>query len=130
MLSLSLGRGSGALGSVYLPIDFTNTSDITCTLYGFPGVSALAFGQQVGVPAERDLTITPQRVSLQPGQQATATLRIANAHNYPEATCQLVQASAIRVYPPNSYNALVVPHEFSACSADQTFMTIRPVSTG
>lgn len=28
-----------AAGSLYYPVNFTNTSDAPCTLYGYPGMS-------------------------------------------------------------------------------------------
>ena len=38
-LTASLGPASGAAGSSYYPIEFTNSSSATCSLYGYPGVS-------------------------------------------------------------------------------------------
>src|ERR1700761_8942807 len=44
--------GGGAAGSVYYRIEFTNLSSSTCTLFGFPTVSALNLqGKKVGGPA-------------------------------------------------------------------------------
>ena len=37
-----MGVAQGAAGSVYQVIDFTNISNTTCTLYGYPGVSLAA----------------------------------------------------------------------------------------
>src|SRR5262249_18725876 len=45
-LGLKPGLSQGAAGSVYQVLDFTNISNVTCTLYGYPGVS-LAGGQPV-----------------------------------------------------------------------------------
>ena len=33
------GQGNAAAGSSYYPIQFTNASGTSCTLYGYPGVS-------------------------------------------------------------------------------------------
>src|SRR5215470_4847026 len=38
-LQVKLGASQGTAGSVYTTIDFTNISNVTCTLYGYPGVS-------------------------------------------------------------------------------------------
>src|SRR5262245_45323085 len=38
-LQVKLGVSQGTAGSVYTTIVFTNISDVTCTLYGYPGVS-------------------------------------------------------------------------------------------
>jgi hypothetical protein len=45
-LQAKVGISQGAAGSVYQVIDFTNISSVTCTLYGYPGVS-LAGGTPV-----------------------------------------------------------------------------------
>ena len=39
---LGLGGGGGQAGSTVYPVEFTNLSAHTCSLYGFPGVSAEA----------------------------------------------------------------------------------------
>jgi hypothetical protein len=36
---MDLAQGGAAAGSVYIPIDFTNTSGSACTMEGYPGVS-------------------------------------------------------------------------------------------
>src|SRR5262252_6338590 len=80
-LALKLGPGQGAAGSVYQVIDFTNISNVTCTLYGYPGVS-LAGGQpvtQVGAAASRSTVAGPTVVTLAPRQTANALLRITQA---------------------------------------------------
>ena len=43
-LDLGLGavdQGNGAAGTIYYPLEFTNLSGRTCSLYGFPGVSVI-----------------------------------------------------------------------------------------
>ena len=35
-LKLTIGQANGAAGTVYYPVQLTNTSNSTCTLYGFP----------------------------------------------------------------------------------------------
>ncbi|MDX6390804.1 MAG: hypothetical protein QOJ73_1867, partial [Streptosporangiaceae bacterium] len=38
-LKAKIGISQGTAGSVYTVIDFTNIGTVTCTLYGYPGVS-------------------------------------------------------------------------------------------
>lgn len=66
-----LGPGNGAAGSIYYPIEFTNTSSVACTLYGYPGVSFVtAPGSQAGAAATEDPTYPRALVTLAP--KATA----------------------------------------------------------
>lgn len=116
-LSVSLGTGSGAAGSVYYPIVFTNRSSSACTLYGYPGVSFIAAdGSQIGAAATRDPTYAPRLVTLAPGRSAHAELRVVDAHNYPQSTCKPVTASRLKVYPPDQTAATHVSISATACS--------------
>src|SRR5262245_25617610 len=38
-VKVDTSQGGAAAGSTYVPIDFTNTTSSSCTLFGFPGVS-------------------------------------------------------------------------------------------
>ena len=52
-LSVSLGEGSGATGTVYYPLTFTNTGATNCTLAGYPGISLVgSHGNPIGSPRE------------------------------------------------------------------------------
>src|ERR1700722_13239144 len=65
-LQAKAGVAQGAAGSVYQVIDFTNISNATCTMYGYPGVS-LAAGTpvaQVGAAASRSNVAAPSVVTL------------------------------------------------------------------
>ena len=60
-LQAKAGVAQGAAGSIYQVIDFTNISNATCTMYGYPGVS-LAAGTpvaQVGAAASRSTVAGP-----------------------------------------------------------------------
>lgn len=129
MLSVTLGRAGGALGSIHMPIHFTNVSKKACTLFGFPGVSAWKNDRQVGVPADRDFSMQSTLVTVEPQQTISAGLRITNANNYwPKSRCQTTEATEIRVFPPNSSRATLVPYRFDACTNNLIFMMVRPVS--
>ncbi|HZC52174.1 MAG TPA: DUF4232 domain-containing protein [Mycobacterium sp.] len=50
-LKVTLGRSDGAAGSIFYPLKFKNVGTKVCSLHGFPGVSAMRNGHQVGVAA-------------------------------------------------------------------------------
>ena len=112
--------GSGAAGSTYYTLEFTNLSGHPCTLSGYPGVSAIDLsGNQIGAPAKRDSFAAPHTVTLGSGPNATAataTLRIVESGNFPRSSCGPVTAAGLRVYPPNQRASKIVPFPFGACS--------------
>lgn len=105
-------------------VSFTNLSGHTCTLRGYPGVSAVSLaGQQLGSPAGRN-SAKLSTVTLANGATATAQLDIGDAGAY----CQPVTAAGLRVYPPNQRVAKVVPIPFGACPhAGPVWMHLEPV---
>jgi len=126
-------NGDGAAGSTNYKLEFTNLSGHSCTLSGYPGVSAVdRAGHQIGAAAKRDSATTPHSVTLHSGASAsaaTATLRIVDYLNFPRATCGPTAAAGLRVYPPNQRASKLVPFPFGACShgADGV-LSIRAVS--
>ncbi len=116
-LTASLGPGSGAAGSSYYPIEFTNVSGTTCSLYVYPGVSFLAAsGAQVGAAAAEDPTYPRTLVTLTPGSTVHAELRITDGQNYPPSTCDPVTAHQLRIFPPGQTRALTIDRTAMACS--------------
>ena len=122
-------QGNAAAGSSYYTLEFTNLSGNSCTLKGYPGVSALGLnGAALGSAASREPSTTAA-VVLANGSAATAVLRIVVAQNYPVSKCHAVTAAALRVYPPGQTVAKVVPFPFSACSkAGPQFLTVKAVA--
>ena len=93
-LAVKAGLSQGAAGSIYQVLDFSNISNATCTLYGFPGVS-LAGGspvKQIGLAAAEDHSSARVLVTLAPGAVANALLRIVQAANFPPSRCHLVNS--------------------------------------
>lgn len=121
--------GSGAAGSSYYNLEFTNLSAHSCSLIGYPGVSAMSVaGQQLGSAAGHDPAHPTALITLlsgsanagldgfRTGNTATVVLQITDASNYPSATCRRVAAAGLRVYPPNQTASKLVPFPFVACS--------------
>lgn len=126
-LQVSLGQVDAGAGQIYLPIVFTNTGAKPCELRGFPGVSLLGPGDaQIGQPATRDGT-EGSTVTLAPNGSASSVLRTANSTGG-TATCTPA-ASAIRIYPPDNTNALIIRTSFTACGG-MSITTIVPGITG
>jgi len=131
-LGLKPGLAQGAAGSTYQVIDFTNISNVSCTLYGYPGVS-LAGGHpvtQVGLAAAEDPTTPRKLVTLAPGQEANALLRIVDALNYPTSKCGPVKTQWIQVYPPNQTTPAYVAYNTTACSKPVRILTVSVVQSG
>lgn len=106
-LSLTMGEGSGAAGTVFYPLIFTNTGDRTCNLYGYPGVSLVDNnGNMIGEPAERTPS-TEATITLEPGGKTQANMGVPNSSNFPEGQCK-DGATKIRVYPPNDTGYLSI----------------------
>lgn len=119
---------NGAAGTIYYPVEFTNLGPHACSLYGFPGVSAITgSGQRIGPPAGR-FTATPHRVTLQHNQSAFALLGIVQKGII--GGCHPATAAGLRVYPPNQKPAQVISNfTFSACK-NKVFMHVYPVRAG
>lgn len=110
-------EGNGAAGSIYYNLEFTNLSGHTCTVFGYPGVSAVDLtGHQIGSPAARNPHLTPRIVVLAAGATAAAIIQITEAGNFPSATCRKVTAAGLRVYPPGQTGSMLVHFPFAACS--------------
>jgi Protein of unknown function (DUF4232) len=111
-------QGGAAAGSVYVPIDFTNTTGSACTLFGYPGVSFVTSpsGSELGRAATR-VPPTATTVTLAPGGVAHAVLRVAQAGNYSPSDCVPVTAHWVRIYPPNQFTAIYARYTVQACSA-------------
>ena len=121
--------GNAAAGSTYVTLKFTNQSGHTCTLRGYPGVSALDLrGHRLGSPGSRDPSST-RVVRLASGATASATLRIVVAANFPPSTCHRTAAAGLRVYPPNQTASKVVPIPFEACSrSGPVFLSVKALA--
>jgi hypothetical protein len=108
--------GNGTAGSTYFELEISNVSRSTCTLYGYPGVSALRGSTQLGRAAGRDPSHHDTLVTLGPGATSHVILQITDVGVYSPATCRPEQATSLRVYAPGAYNSIRVPFSFEGCS--------------
>ena len=118
-LQVTLGQGNGAAGSTYYPLDFSNNSGASCTLFGYPGVSFVTGigGSQIGSAASRNPALPSELITIPPGGVAHATLQVVNAENFAASACHMVTAHWLKVYPPNQTAPLYVSFTAHACSA-------------
>jgi hypothetical protein len=88
-------------------------------------------GRQIGAAAQENPGFGKVTVNLAVGRVAHAWLQVAEAGNYPAATCQPVTAHWLRVFAPGETEAVYVSHAFSACSsASAPLLTVMPVRAG
>jgi hypothetical protein len=115
---VAVDRGNGAAGSIYFPLQFTNLSNHTCSMRGFPGVSAIdRSGHQLGSPAGWGSVSAPRTVVLTPGATAHAVLRWSDVEVTTAPGCDPVfTASELRIYPPNQYSATHAFFDLEVCS--------------
>lgn len=131
-LSAKVGQSQGTAGSTYVNILFTNISQSTCTVYGFPGVS-LAGGTpvtQIGLAATESTTATRQLVTLAPGAVGNAQLQIVDAGNYPSSSCAPVTATYLQIYPPNQTTPIYLAFSSQTCSKPVQTLTIGVIQPG
>jgi hypothetical protein len=133
--------GNGAAGSSYYSLNLTNLSAHSCTLFGYPGVSAVTqAGIQLGSAAAFNAEHASSRVTLTSARTAqgfenstsrntaTVILQITVAENFPQSVCAPITAAGLRVYPPGQKESTVVPFPFVACAkAGPRFLHVESV---
>lgn len=107
----------------YYTLEFTNVSARTCSLYGYPEVSAYAgsavTGTQIGSAATYDPAVRPRPVTLAPGATAHSVLRVTGPGQFQPAACARVTAPELRVVLPDQglrVQPAFVPITLPACS--------------
>jgi hypothetical protein len=132
-LSVWMGiPGDSASGSSFFQLEMSNISSKTCTLFGFPGVSAVGLGGvQLGSAATRDHGDATKLVTLHRGDTAHAVLRIVDAGFFPPSSCHPKNAIGLKVFPPNTTSADTVGFKFKACQTKgPKFLSVRTTVTG
>ena len=131
-LGAKLGLAQGAAGSVYQVIDFTNISNVSCTLYGYPGIS-LAGGTpvtQIGLAATENSTPSRQLVTLAPGAVANALLHIGTARLYPASTCGPTTTTYLQIFPPNQSTPIYLRYTSTSCAKPVHLLTVNTIVPG
>jgi hypothetical protein len=128
---IAFDRGSGAAGSIFYPLYFTNLGGRTCTMHGFPGVSAVdPAGHQLGDAATRNHTSAPHLVVLLPGATAHTTLQWSDAAVFTSG-CKPVTAYELKIYPPDQRSATHAVFDLAACSKPgHPYLSVEPITSG
>jgi hypothetical protein len=103
-----------AAGTFYYELEISNISGRACTLYGYPGVSAVRGTTQLGSPANRNPEHPPTLLTLFPRSTVHVLLQITDVGALPD--CKITSADALRVYAPNDFDYMMVPLTFQACA--------------
>jgi hypothetical protein len=128
-LKLAVARAGNAAGSAYYRIRFTNLGSAACSLFGYPGVSAVtSAGRQLGMPAGRNPQHAPRLVVLRRRSTASAIVRITDTGVFPQAACRARTAFGLRIYPPGSFASKIVRLSFRACSTGRSYLSVEAVS--
>jgi hypothetical protein len=123
---LGIGNGTAAPHHLTYPLEFSNVGRFTCSLFGFPGVSGVFNGHQVGGAAahlgSRFLAI------LAPGQTAHAPLTIIAAGSV--AGCVTRPSTRLRVIAPNQTGSTIISgFTYTACT-NRTTLAVQSVRYG
>jgi hypothetical protein len=127
-LKVSLGPPNAAAGTTFYPLKFVNTSKTSCTLTGYPGVSAVtSSGKQIGNSASRS-GAKFRTVTVAPGKQQSASVGIVDTGNFSASSCKPVTAAGLRIIPPNQSQSVTIKKKFSTCSSTaSTSLQVRPI---
>ncbi|MEV0094528.1 DUF4232 domain-containing protein [Streptomyces sp. NPDC050738] len=104
------------MNSRYFDLTLTNTTDGTCTLKGYPGLSlTTADGTRIGKPATRSDNGGKRDVTLKAGQTAHAVVQTPRKE-VTDGTCW-PEPARIKVYPPNNTVSLTAaaPGQLVVC---------------
>jgi hypothetical protein len=105
-------QSDGAAGTFTYQVELSNVGRHTCTLQGYPGVSAVNGTTQVGLPASH--SGARPLVTIAPGGTAHFVLKVAD----PGAACSTAHpptAHQLRVYAPGQFKALQTEFTVSVC---------------
>jgi hypothetical protein len=131
---IAVSQGSEASGITYYPLEFTNTGGSTCSLSGYPAVSAInRAGVQLGSKAGRGLLTIAPRVVLAPGATAHTTLAYHGRLVSTGGGCGPVQSAfELRVYLAGHQRPTYAAFGFQACSrAGHVYLTVtQPIRSG
>jgi hypothetical protein len=116
----------GSAGAFTYQLELSNISGHACTLFGYPGVSAVGAGaRQIGSAAIRDAAHPARLITLARGGTSHVELRVTDVSAIPSSSCHPVKADGLRVFPPNDFRSRVVPLSFEACSkAGPKFLSV------
>ncbi len=116
-LSAKYKGGDAAMSHVYGRIILRNTSEDTCYVKGYGGLSYVGKGNgtQIGAPADRTPSATPKTV-LQPGDKVRSAIVETSTGPYSKKECQPTKVDGFRVYVPDETRSIFIEHKTIGCA--------------
>jgi Protein of unknown function (DUF4232) len=119
----------GTAGTTYFTLDYTNTGRTTCSLFGFPGVSATTLGgAQIGKAATRNNATPYKVINIAPG--ATAHSNLGYHDIVIEPSCKERTPAFLKVYAPNDTVAKHAFFSLTVCATGQSDFSVMRVQAG
>lgn len=109
--------GGGTAGGFTYEIQFTNLSGKSCTVVGYPSVSAVNLkGKKIGAAATHGAGTKLGPQTLAEGQSATVKLQVADALNFSKSQCKPTMAAGLRISVPGGSGSKIAPIAFETCA--------------
>ena len=116
-LSAKYKGGDAATSHVYGRIILRNTSEVTCFVQGYGGLSYVGKGNgtQIGAAADRTPSATPKTV-LKPGDKVRSAIVETSFAPYPKKECRPTKVDGFRVYVPDETRSIFIEHPTTGCA--------------
>jgi hypothetical protein len=116
-LSAKYKGGDAAMSHVYGRIILRNTSEETCWVQGYGGLSYVGGGNgtQIGAAADRTTSATPRTV-LEPGDKVRSAIVETSTGPYPRSECRPTRVDGFRVYVPDETRSIFIAHPTTGCT--------------
>jgi hypothetical protein len=116
-LSAKYKGGDAATSHLFGRIVLKNTSEETCFVKGYGGLSYVGKGNgtQIGAPADRTPSPTPKTV-LEPGDKVRSAIVETSFAPYPRKECRPTKVDGFRVYVPDETRSFFIEHPTTGCA--------------
>jgi uncharacterized protein DUF4232 len=116
-VTASYRGGDAAMSHVYGRIVLRNTSEVSCWIRGYGGLSYVGggAGRQVGAAADRTPSAEP-KVVLAPGDEVRSAVVETSTGPYPARRCRPTPVDGFRVYLPDQTSSQFVEHVTTGCA--------------
>jgi hypothetical protein len=116
-LTAKYKASDAATSHYYGRIILRNTSDHTCWVRGYGGLSYVGHGNgtQIGAAADRIPSRKPRTV-LEPGEKVRSRVVETSYAPYPKKECRPTKVDGFRVYIPDETRSQFIPHETTGCA--------------
>ena len=116
-LSATYQEGGAATSHLYGRIVLRNTSQTTCSVRGYGGLSYVGGGDghQVGAAADRTGPAA-RRVVVAPGEKVRSRVVETSTGPYSEAQCSRQEVDGFRVYLPDETRSQFIAHPTTGCA--------------